>query len=140
MPRPLTHVFEAKARNFTLYRPPVGRRILGNGEAVYKDNVHQATDIYTFENGVYQTTDENVVAWMREHPRFNEVFHEVGNEPDRMLPSVPDLTEQITRALLEGDTAKLSAIIIAEQDTHGREAVLEPAMAALNALAPPSAA
>lgn len=83
-----------------------------------------------FRNGLYETTDPEIVAKLRAHPGMNMTFVEVGAEPDR-VPSSGPMIERVMKATAELDAVSLEEILKEEQEGHARPDVIAACEAAI---------
>lgn len=76
-----------------------------------------------------------VVEFLRKHSGYNVDFWEVGNAPGGAKPTFAEQNAKIIRLLAEGNAEGIYTLAEDEKALHNRDAVLEAAEAALEALA-----
>ncbi|RJQ12079.1 MAG: hypothetical protein C4558_02435 [Dehalococcoidia bacterium] len=87
-----------------------------------------------FNNGIFRTSDPEMIDFLKDHVDFNRMFWLQGEEPDRQRPFTEDVIAAITKASIAGDVATVSELRRQESVTHSRSAVFAAADAALEAL------
>lgn len=122
-------VFLSKDPNLRVVRIPQRRRYNERGELEVLPG-----EVYEFKRGSFLTKDESVAEWMRNHEKFNSKFYEVGNEPDRISPTLDEVMGQITGAAANGDLIALAEIYDREKATHDRAPVLAAAEKGMEAI------
>lgn len=129
-----TSEFLSRARGLRLVRRPKVQvpTALGSIQTL------QDTLTYSFEpNGELQVREgqdvladgpegeeQDAITWLRAHPLLNDVFHEVGREPDRPLPTEEDFMASVAAATRERDPDALALLIEQEESSHGRQVLL----------------
>lgn len=104
-----------------------------------------------FEGGVFKTDDQILIDWLRGHKPFDpsdgsgdrEVesggygidYHEMDAPLEEPKPTVAEQAVRIAQAQGRLDVADLTALLDEERNTHSREAVIQGAEAALQAIA-----
>jgi hypothetical protein len=122
-------VFLSSIVNLRIVRVPSRRRYNERGELEMLPG-----EAYEFADGLLKVDDPEVADWLRKHPKFNTKFVEVGNEPGRIKPELPDVLSAISAAAARGDLPTLVKIYDEEKSTHERETVLTSAQSAIEAL------
>lgn len=129
-----TSEFLSRARGLRLVRRPKVQvpTALGSIQTL------QDTLTYSFEpNGELQVREgqdvladgpegeeQDAIAWLRAHPLLNDVFHEVGREPDRPLPTEEDFMASVAAATRERNPDWLAMLVEQEESSHGRQVLL----------------
>ena len=133
-PETTTTVFRSRDKQLRIVRKPERRRYneAGELELIPGQRVE-------FTRGAFQTEDDELIEWLRNHPRFNSRFWEVGNEPDRQKPTVDEAMTEIAKAAAKAEPDALAAIYEREVNTYDRQPVKDAATAALEALEEASA-
>jgi hypothetical protein len=122
-------VFRSPDANLILIRRPGRSYQNERGEQISVEGKR-----YEFEHGTLTGLDPDDVEWLRNHENFNLKFTEVGNEPDRERPSVPEVMTEITKAAARRDAEAIAAIYQREIESYDRDVVKETASQALAAL------
>lgn len=89
---------------------------------------------YEFKDGRLELTEQDDIEWMRNHPKLNVKFVEVGNEPDRERPTLAERMVEVGQAAASADTVKLAELYEAEESTYNRTPAMEAIKAALTRL------
>lgn len=83
----------------------------------------------------YETDNPQIIEFVRNHPRFNIDFWEMGNAPGEPRPTFAEQNTKIIRALAAQDVDAINEVIQEERNTHKRQEVFAAAESALKALA-----
>lgn len=111
---------------------PDGRCAVNVGNDILRDGD------YDPESGDYKPLD--AVGWLRRHPDLNGLFWEEGREPGRPQPIETEFLKLANEAFMDRDPERLSALLVQERETHGREVLLrtvEDQLVRLGAEVPP---
>ncbi len=82
-------------------------------------------------DGRYETDDPEVAEKLRAAESFNVDFHEFGNEPDAIKPTLPDAIKSLTEASVANDAAAVESLLQQERATHNRAEIVGAAETAL---------
>ena len=149
---PQTATFHSKYANFTLIRKATGQDVLSGGVV----RTVRKPVIYTFRSGTLVVSDLeknympgrapndvlqdgpinpdtmepeklSAIEWLRQHPDFNNAFHEEGNEPGRPSPSDEEFFAAINEATIYGDVDLIQQMMAQEKATFQRESLIKAA-------------
>src|SRR5215471_7560142 len=132
---PNTIQFSSQYKELRLIRRPAEERVLPNGNVAtvapeivleFKDHYYWATEgknkmADRYDEAKDKFVDQDELTWMRNHPEFGMLFHEIPDE----VPASTDIFREIAVLAAKGDREALMELGRDEVEGYNRPDVLE---------------
>jgi hypothetical protein len=121
-------VFRSSVQNLRLVIEPTRPRMAADGTVLTEPG--KAID---FRRGVYETSDSEEIEFLRDHEEYQQLFHEEGEEPDR-VDDQAEVLGLVVQALANKDDDALYDLYKKEIAAHSRQPVLDAIVKGLEAI------
>jgi hypothetical protein len=134
--KPKSVSFMSRFPDLTMIRIPVEHIYGQRGEirGITSPEPDESPWSVQFIDSYFETDDETIIEFIREHELFNTDVWEAGAAPDEPQPTYSDQMKAISVAAATRNIPELEAVIKEEKKTHNRPPILQAADAAIEAI------